>query len=332
MNDDKRKQLLDCLLGALDESEQAEIESRLKDEPDYRLELARLETRLRKLEAMREEEEVAPPGLSDRTCRFVFAQLATPASLGTSLSPQVSPPSWVHRMTRLDFAMAAAVVLIACGLIAPAVENSRYRTHVAACQDNLRGLGAALNNYSQAHGGYFPNVPTQGKLASAGIYAPVLLQNGLIKEAGSFVCPDSRLAAKQRGFSIPTFSELELKPQVEVEALRPTIGGSYAYNLGYTRDGQYYPTKNLYRDSFPVMADAPSNNLANLQSDNHRGRGQNVLTESGAVQFVVNSKPFGRDDDIYLNNAGQVAAGIGSNDVVLGGSGATPIQFVSGVK
>ena len=39
----------------------------------------------------------------------------------------------------------AATVLVAAGLlIFPAVQNSRFHAHVAACQDNLRELGGAL--------------------------------------------------------------------------------------------------------------------------------------------------------------------------------------------
>ena len=117
----------------------------------------------------------------------------------------------------------------------------------AACQENLHQLGSALAKYSEANGGYFPAVPSQGKLATAGIYAPVLMQNGLITDVSRLVCPDSALAERRNSFRIPTYSELELAPSSKVVDLRPTLGGSYGYNLGYTRDGSYYPTRSLSR-------------------------------------------------------------------------------------
>ena len=82
-------------------------------------------------------------------------------------------------MTKLDMAMAATVLVAAILLIFPAIANSRFSARRAACQENLRELGTALTQYSQANGGYFPAVPSQGKLATAGIYAPVLFQNKL---------------------------------------------------------------------------------------------------------------------------------------------------------
>jgi hypothetical protein len=234
-------------------------------------------------------------------------------------------------MTKLDMIMAATVLVAATSLIFPAVANSRFSARRAACQDNLRELGSALTQYSQTNGGYFPTVPSQGKLATAGIYAPVLFQNKLITDVSRVVCPDSRLAAKRNSFRIPTYSELELAPNSQVVDLRPTLGGSYGYNLGYTRDDSYYPTKNLYRDNFAIMSDSPSDR-PDHQSENHGGFGQNVLYENGGVRFVTQSKPEGSNDDIFTNDAGQVAAGLQQNDSVVGASQTAPITNVNRSK
>jgi len=186
----------------------------------------------------------------------------------------------------------------------------------------------ALTQYSQTNGGLFPSVPIQGKLAAAGIYAPVLFQNKLVNDPGRFVCPDSRLAAKRNVFRIPTYNELELATPAKIVDLRPTLGGSYGYNLGYMRDGVYNPTKNLYRDNFAILSDAPSDRPGH-QSDNHGSWGQNVLFENGGVKFMTSSKPSDSIDDIFANDDGLVAAGLHQNDSVIGASSATPIIYVN---
>jgi hypothetical protein len=332
MTDSEREQLLGHLLGALDEDEQATLETLFESDPECRKELALWRRRLEPLAALRVNYE-PPPGLAERTCRFVASYAASPSTLAATkrLSPEVAPPSWISRMTKLDVVMAAVVLLVAVGLIFPAVENSRFTARRAACQDNLRELGTALAKYSQANGGYFPVVPSQGKLATAGIYAPVLMQNGLISDVSRVVCPDSALAERRNSFRVPTYSELELAPSSKIVDLRPTLGGSYGYNLGYTRDGSYFPTKNLSRGNFAIMSDSPSER-PDHQSLNHGGLGQNVLFENGSVKFVTKSKPDGSADDIFTNDAGHVAAGLQPNDSVVGASQAAPIIYVNSPK
>ena len=273
-----------------------------------------------------------PPGLAERTCRYVAEHRAAPTPAKGRLRPEVAPPSWVSRMSWLDMAMAATVLVAAGLLIFPAVQNSRFRAHLIACQDNLRELGTSLNQYSQTHNGYYPAVPSQGKLAAAGIYAPVLAQNGLLTDVSRIVCPESSLASRMNGFRVPTYAELELTPPAQMVDLRSTMGGSYGYNLGYMRNGEYQPTKNLYRDNFAIMSDAPNSHVANLQSANHAGRGQNVLFENGSVQFLTTTKPLGSTDDIFINDDGLVAAGVTPNDSVLGSSSTAPIRFVNSAR
>jgi hypothetical protein len=331
MSDSAREQLLGFMLGALEGDERAEIETQLGSDPECRKELALLRRQLEPLSALRQD-FTPPVGLAERTCRYVAEHRAAPSSAKGRLRPEVAPPSWVGRMSWLDVAMAATVLVAAGLLIFPAVQNSRFHARLAACQDNLRELGGALNLYSQSHNGYFPSVPSQGKLAAAGIYAPVLVQNGLLTEVNRVVCPASSLAGRMNDFHVPNMKELEQTSSDKMVDLRPSLGGSYGYNLGYTRNGEYLPTKNLYRDGFAIMSDAPNMNAPHLQSANHGGRGQNVLFEGGGVQFLTATQPLGSKDDIFTNDNGQVAAGVNANDSVLGASGTAPIRYVNSQK
>jgi len=102
------------------------------------------------------------------------------------------------------------------------------------------------------------------------------------------------------------------------------MGGSYAYCLGYMEQGQYRGRKTLQRSHFALVADAPSPRRPDRHSDNHGGEGQNVLFEDGHVSFLRSSRSVDRADDIFLNDAGLVGAGVSAEDAVLGPSDARP--------
>ena len=50
------------------------------------------------------------------------------------------------------------------------------------------------------------------------------------------------------------------------------------------------------------------------------------------MKFVTQSKPEGSNDDIFTNDAGQVAAGLQQNDSVIGASKTAPIVYVNRSK
>ena len=102
-------------------------------------------------------------------------------------------------------------------------------------------------------------------------------------------------------------------------------GGNYGYNMGYRNPNGYHGTGNLGRRNFAVLSDAPSSSLPRFQSANHGGNGQNVYFEDGHVEHVVNSTPVGVLDEIFVNDQGQVEAGMHENDAVIGASSAIPL-------
>jgi hypothetical protein len=326
MTDPVQEQLLGHLLGVLDDDEQQQIETRLKDDPHLARQAAQWTARLEMLEACRAEFP-PPPALAERTCRFVVAQAQT-AAAEQSLGAAAGSSGWAGRVGWLDLAMAAGVFMAAALLTIPAILTSRFNARVAVCQDNLRQLGVALGQYSEQHDGFFPYVPAEGKLAGAGIYAPVLLRDGFLTEARRVICPDSPLA-EQREFHVPSIDALERAEERQAERMRRMMGGSYGYSLGHMREGRYQGTKNLGRTHFALMADAPSSSLPGHQTVNHGGRGQNVLFEDGRVDYVLSPRPHPNADDIFANDRGEVAAGLHRNDAVVGPSSAVPVIYVN---
>ena len=85
---------------------------------------------------------------------------------------------------------------------------------------------------------------------------------------------------------------------------------------------RFDPSKPINR--LPLMADCPPANPQCGNSPNHAGKGQNVLFMDGHVEFCTERNVGVRGDDIFLNKAAQVAAGLDWTDSVLGRSSATP--------
>ena len=236
-------------------------------------------------------------------------------------------PATPHSGRRLNWAdvgVAAVVFLIAGLLVLPAINGTRFQARVAACQDNLRQVGQALTEYSHKNHDVFPVVPAKGNLAAAGIYAPILTQDGFLAEPAAAALP--RLAAGRReGFRVPSLDELRSAVGQGLSRIQQKMGGSYGYCLGYFDHGVYQPTRNLNRDYFAIMADAPSTDRPDHQSDNHGGLGQNVLFEDMHIEFCSTTRPGNGSDDIYANDNHEVAPGLHRDDSVIASSGTAPV-------
>jgi len=335
--------LLGYLLGSLDPSEHEEIAQRLRRDPRLREELEHLEVLVARLKAMRLD-RAAPPDLAQRVCDHVEAhdrqyglrqcgsrQYGSRQCGSASAERRTWAAPQTRRWTVTDALVAAGVLVVGAALLLPVIANSRYLAQLAACQNNLRQLGTALHEYSELHEGRFPQVPAQGKLAVAGMYAPILKEHELIPESRVVLCPGSSLAQDlaERGdpFEVYSCGELESANGMRFELLRNSLGGSYAYTIGFVSDGVYYSTRNRGRSHFPILADAPAAIAAAMQSPNHGGRGQNVLFEDMHVRFVRGCTADDCDDHIFLNRNGVVEAGLDVDDAVLAPSGVSPLPI-----
>jgi hypothetical protein len=331
MSDRARQELLGYLLGALDDSETESLEARLQADPELRRALALVRRQLKPLQAA-EDDCHPPPGLARRTCEYVMSharQLQTRCVKRPALSPDASPAGREGRLSLLDMAVAASVLFLAGMVVLPAVNGSRFQARLVACQDNLRQLGASLHGYSQRNQGYFPEVPRDGRFAAAGVYAPTLVSSGLLDDSRLVVCPDSPSAGRVV-FQVPSLDQLQGADEQQAAQLRVLMGGSYGYCIGHLENGAFVPTRNLYRERFAIMSDAPNDGLPSHQTSNHGGRGQNVLFEDGHVVFLTTSRPCESLDDIFHNDHNRVAAGEHRNDSVIAPSGTAPVIYLGG--
>jgi hypothetical protein len=327
MTDRVRKQVLGYLLGVLDDSEMEEVRARLESDPAYRQAMRGACGNLKCLRGL-QRSVLPPPRLAERTCEFLFdptRRLRCKAGL-RPMTPSPAGPQAGNRLNWADVVVAAAIFLIAGLLVLPAISGTRFQARVSACQNNLRQVGQALTEYSHKNHDVFPEVPSQGHLAAAGIWAPMLKEKGYLAESEQVLCPESE-QAHEKDFQIPSLDELRKAVGQELSRIQQKMGGSYGYGLGYLVNGSYHDTRNLNREYFVIMADAPSPDRPDHQSMNHGGVGQNMLFEDLHIEF--SGTPRIGNDEIYSNDNHEVAPGLHRDDAVVASSGTSPVVFIS---
>jgi hypothetical protein len=235
--------------------------------------------------------------------------------------PIVGGPGWWRRP---DALVAAVLLVVIGGLVFGGLGRLWHRQQIIACQNNLRAFHQALVRYSDHHDGSFPRVEKDGPRSVAGVFVPILRDDGMLGSDVSVRCPGN-------GGVVPTditVADLERAWVAGPESYRPLarrLAGCYAYSLGY-RDGEdVRGLRQAGNDRLPILADRPDyGSAAAGNSPNHGGRGQNVLYIGGWVQFC-NVRTVGVErDDIYLNHSYQVLAGENRWDTVLGASDSSP--------
>ena len=319
-----REQLLGYLLGALEPQECEQVEEHLASDRVLQQELELLRTSLEPLE-LDDELYVPPSGLAAETCALVAkqSQAATPASRLTS-GEAASSTSNAWRF--IDWAVAVGIFVAGTMLFFPALQCSRVNSQLARCQYNLHQLYLSQAEFSNRNQGYFPAIPLTGNLAAAGVYAPKLHDKQYFQDSRLVVCPSSALA-QEGNFRIPTAEEVLAASGADLVELRRMMGGSYGYHIGHMENGHIHGTRNLQRASFAIMADAPSLQLPNYQSENHGGHGQNVTFEDGHVKFLTSCQIRDSRDNIYCNDEGKLAPGLNADDSVIGHSGLMPVAY-----
>lgn len=353
MADSIQENLLGYLLDALEDDERRMIDQRLAEDAALRQELENVRAMLEPLHST--PREYAPPaGLASRTLQFVETHSVpmSAASPGVAARPSSDTRPVPHRQREhhfrsihgdsrptgesgswrlIDLTAMIGVAALLMAMVVPAVHNSRFHSRIATCQDNLRQVGQKLVEYSDLNDGHFPEIPTEGNLAVAGVYGPTLNDSRMLPEPSILLCPDSAQAGMQ-GFTVPSRQEvLAMRPGAQLQQAQHNMGGSYAYTMGHLDNGRYQSPRNESRSTSPVLSDAPARGDRGLQASHHGGIGQNVLFEDGHVRFVSTPNlPRGRQsaDHLFLNDSGVIAAGNSRNDAVLGASHRTPLRLV----
>ena len=314
----KAEELLDAALGRRERDADSDgFEESTDDEPISTDRLNRLRLRVNSLLDDGESFE-PPPGLANRTIRFVLDQAESHSRRVLQFESARSPgPRWP------DYAVAAGIFLAGVITLIPAIQRGQFRAHQSTCSLNLNRLGVALAQYSGTYGVY-PYVEQDSPAARVGSYVVLLNDEGLLPELTTLDCPaDGHKDATGSLPSFKTFAANEAKAPLSSPCLCQV---DYAYHLGYRRpSGKAGPlTAHLgshLQGVVPVLADQPAHDIHGYilagNSPNHGGRGQNVLFADGSVRWHSGRRVSPIDDDLYLNDLAKSAPGVNSRDAVL---------------
>jgi hypothetical protein len=321
-----RDELVGYLLNALDEGETRRVEQALADPhrgPALRDDLDTLRQAIKPLAFDRESIDV-PAGLAARTLQFVATQTAAapehrgPKPTPRSFSPAADEIRGPAGRRWLDRLIIGATAVAACVLVAPLLLESIEESRQRRVDRNLQRVSTALQGYAESHGMY-PTPPNAGPLSRAGLYAPTLVaEERIVANDGTLLVPDSAMS-RRGGFKVPTLAELEAAVGTpQFDELVKTMGGDFGYTLGH-RDqaGELQPNINRRRADHPILADAPD--ACCEKSSNHPGGIHHVLFEDGRV-VRWKEDALHRDDHLYRNHQGKVAAGVDAEDAVIGDS------------
>lgn len=326
-----REHLIRYLLGELDADERRDLQSRLKSSPELRAELEQLRSCIA---ASRDEDLFAPDapsGLASRTTGRV-AGGGSSDSLSSSRTGELShagdPPAGILGWSLADLTVAGGVMLAVSMLIFPALRNSRDGTRQTGCQRNLQQLGVYVGLYAQNHGGFIPEVAPN---EHAGVFVLRLIASGHVLPedmADLLVCPGAPLADKVRDKTfkivLPNAAEIGDMSPDQLAYVAAHASPFYAYAMPYRDNGKYYKIRDEHRRMAPVFSDTSGDERTNSMSPNHGGRLVQVQWADGSLRALPSISLPGLDDDMFHNNRGKVAAGLGPLDTVLGPSDATP--------
>ena len=324
MTSPSREHLLGYLLGALSPDEHEQVEIEIAQNSALRDEMQRLKACVEAVGLAEERPGYEPPpGLAERTCRFV-ADAARRVSLPTGRLSGADIER-DRRFTWSDLVTVAAVVVAAASLFFPALSFSRFQSQIATCQNQLRLIGFGMQEYSDLQPDHsFPGPEAEGPRAAAGMAGPLLVSQNLANSQ-MFLCPASSRFRNAAGFRMPMPEEVDRATGKALLALQKAMGGDYGFNMGYTDSGKLRKPINAHRGQYILAGDAPSNSRLHRASANHADRGQNVLFEDGHVHFLRQLPSSPALDDPFHNRDGWVAAGVDRDDAVLGASDDVPL-------
>ena len=354
MNNPSQEDLLGYVLGALDAAEQRELQELIDNDPAVEEQLLEIKNSLLPLEAI--DAPCGPNvGLARRTCEAVAVSAKQSLlksentseivkTSSTAIQPEpvlesdlVNAPSVAVEKQKtagsllaargswsvMDVVITCGVILVVAAILFPALATARHNSRIVACQNNLQHLGSAFFSWSEIHEGEFPPIPTTGNLAFAGSYAPQLKEVGLITDDSTFACA-GQASSRSAPINIPTVDMIEnAKSREQLHHYHQTMGGDYGYSLGHNEDGVYRSESRMGRTQYALAADSPSCQNAQRVSNNHGGKGQNILFEDGHVKFVSGGT-IG-EDALFYNNLGLVAPGADRYDSVVAPSWIAPM-------
>ncbi len=201
-NGDNMDQILRYAMNIHESAEVAEIKRRLLSEPEAQ---AHLEVMRKNLALLNEDSALDPPSfnLAKKTIiRVRDAQTRTMPFKSKTEQIQ-SLNNYRNSIRRFDLLVAAGLLVIISGVLAPWLHQARTQAEKLASANNMREFHKSFQHYASLQpDGKFPFVEPSGPRSFAGVFIPTLRQHGLLGDYHSVSCP-----ANQR--KLPTETNLD---------------------------------------------------------------------------------------------------------------------------
>lgn len=332
-----REHWVGFLMGALDENERDLVEQHIADDPRAAEQLDQLRSHLDLLSDGLDE--AAPPaGLASRTCAILDNPDLYAEVLDTSAPADENAPQSRQReafesigggrnsFTMMDMLVALGACVAAVAIFFPALASSRLLATRLQCENNLHQVSLALQQFagnSPEH--RYPAISMDGPMSRAGVFAPKLMDAGLINHAETVRCAAKKdeLATQ----SIPTVQQLENAPREEVEKLQQSLSEVFNYNMGSLVNGKLLAPVMKGRANFPVSSDVVLLEGDKIVPQAHADGRANILFDDGHVEYMAVEEIPESLRQYFLNDEGQLAAGLNEDDAVVANGMAHPIQL-----
>jgi prepilin-type processing-associated H-X9-DG protein len=315
-----RPDLLGYVLNALDARSQADVEAYLLEHPAAQAQVAALRQALEPLSW--DPCAAPPPNLAEHTLEHVDEK----GDRVLFTSKKISTPFSSRRLMEMAAMLLVAVTAAGAGISwLGGLRGQANPILVTECKDNLHKVFVALDTYGDLHHRQFPDIAAAAEPPrnAGNLVFCILHDQQLLPADFKLACPGT---AGPTPVVIGVGEVQAMNDQVyQVWAL--SMQNGYAYSVGYHEGGQLVGPRledGKPSSQMPLIADnSPPDPLQGSQSLNHGGCGQNVLYSDGHVAFCPSRYVGYNLDDIYLNRANKVAAGVDWSDAVLT-SGAVP--------
>lgn len=303
-------QMLDYALGQLDGPARLQFERELGSNPAA---ADRVERVTRAIHQLLDDDDAhaPPPGLARSTMSFVEANRNGRRSI-LDFVPMAVPFRWG------DVAVAAGIFMAGLLTLIPPATRARERMAQAGCTYNLQQLGRALWQYGSLHR-HYPRAPEQAPDSDSGTYLVMLREDGLINDLGILDCPCNGRCQKHP--PVPDLKELLRLQRTNPRLYNETLHSDYAYNISVGRHSAGVERIEADHGIVPLLADQPDHEgfvcIRPGNSPNHGGHGQNVLYTDLHVGWHPTRRVNPHDDDMYLNQQGELSPGDDESDAVL---------------
>ncbi len=214
-------------------------------------------------------------------------------------------PKFNRGFTLIELLVVIAIIGILAGILLPVLSRARESARKTQCMSNVKQIGMGLIMYANENNEVFPS-DTTTVVARPAMRSLNLIYDTYVSDNKVFNCTSdtSVSPASNAGMSVSTADDSFDQDEC-----------SYGYDYTHTQADDADVA--LAADRPPAAPDAATS------TDNHNGRGQNVVYVDGHVEFV-NSPLAGwyaadgtTRDNIYLNTAGNPVVSAGGTDTAI---------------